>query len=227
MPTVLITGANKGLGLEFARQYAADRWRVIATCPDPAAAGDLRALPGDVRVERLDVTAQDQIDALADALAAEAIDLLLLNAGVHLQKDCTLATLDPVRWLEELRINVIAPIMVARRFVPHVARSRERRIVAMSSSLGSHAMVRAGSNHAYRSAKAALNMALGVMALELKEQGITVVPVAPGMTRTDMGGPDAPFSAEDSVAHVRRTIAGLRPGDTGRFLSRDASALPW
>jgi NAD(P)-dependent dehydrogenase (short-subunit alcohol dehydrogenase family) len=227
MPTVFITGANKGLGLEFARQYADDGWRVIASCPDPAEARELKTLKGQVDMRALDVRDGRAIEELAQQLEGTAIDLLLLNAGLHLQKDCTLDSLDGELWLDEMRVNVVAPIMVARRFAGLVARSGQRRIVAMSSSLGSIAMIKNGGNYAYRAGKAALNSSLKILSADLAGQGITVVAIAPGLTRTDMGGPNALFSTEDSVSNVRRTMAALGPGDSGKFLSRDATPLPW
>lgn len=227
MPTVFITGANKGLGLEFARQYADDGWQVIASCPDPQQAQALKRLKGSVELCALDVRNAPAIDALAASLGSRSIDLLLLNAGLHLQKDCTLETLDGPLWLEEMQVNVVAPIMVARRFAPLVARSVHKRIVAMSSSLGSIAMVRNGGNQAYRSGKAALNAALRILSFDLAGEGITVAAIAPGLTRTDMGGPAALYSPEDSVANVRRTVAGLTPADSGKFLNRDGTPLPW
>ncbi len=226
MPTVLVTGANRGLGLEFARQYAAAGWQVIATCREPGRAAALKSLPG-VSVESLDITDGASIAALARRLGNAAIDLLLLNAGVHLQKDCSLEELDPLKWLEEMRVNAIAPVMLARRLANHVARSEQKRVVAISSGSGSIANAKRGGNYAYRSVKAALNMAMKALAADLGPRGITVVPVAPGHTRTDMGGGDAPHSAEDSVAKVRATIAALRFADSGSFFNRDGTRLPW
>ena len=127
----------------------------------------------------------------------------------------------------ELRVNVIAAPMVARRFVPLVARSNERRIVAMSSSLGSIAMMKTGGNYAYRAGKAALNAVMRTLAADLSGQGITVAVIAPGLTRTDMGGPNALFAVDDSVTRVRRTIAALRPDQSGGFFDRDGKTLPW
>lgn len=227
MPTVLITGANKGLGLEFARQYAASGWKVIATSPRLDWTDALRELNGALQIEKLDVRSADELDALARALEGVAIDVLLLNAGVHLQKDKPLDQLDPDTWLEELRVNVIAPVMVARRFAPLVGRSAQRKIVAMSSSLGSIAMNTAGGNLSYRSAKSALNSALRTLAVELRSSGVIVAPIAPGITRTDMGGPLAPFTAQDSVERVRQVIAELTIEHSGRFFSRDGTELAW
>ena len=227
MPTVLITGANRGLGLEFAKQYAAAGWSVIATCRDYSRAGSLKNLKGDVATHALDVTDTRSVDSLARALEGTPIDVLLLNAAVHLQKDCTLEALDGARWLEEMRVNVVAPVMVARRFASHVARSGQKRIVAISSGSGSTANVKKGGGYAYRAGKAALNNAMKVLSMDLADRGITVVPIAPGHTRTDMGGPDAPHAATDSVALVRDVIQKLRPEDSGRFFNRDGNELPW
>ena len=227
MPTVMITGANRGLGLELARQYASDGWTVVATCREPVRATELKALTGDVSIALLDVTDAESFDALAANIEGLPIDVLILNAGLNLQKDCTLEDLDPQIWLDELRVNLVAPVMVARRFVGNVARSSQKRIVAISSGSGSTARTARGGNYAYRAGKAALNNAMKVLALDLESQRITVVPIAPGHTSTDMGGPNARYSAADSIARVRTTIAGLRFEDSGLFFKRDGSLLPW
>lgn len=227
MPSVLITGASHGLGLEFARQYAADGWRVIATCRDPDRARDLKAIAGELATHALDVTDEGALDELARRLEGTAIDVLLLNAGVHLQKDCTLAQLDPGLWLQELRVNAIAPLVVARRFIDHVSRSDQKRIIAISSGAGSISRTKTGGNYAYRTGKAALNAAMRTLAVDVADRGITVVSIGPGHTRTDMGGEDAPYSAQDSVSKVRATIARLQFEDSGSFLARDGAHLPW
>ena len=227
MPSILITGANRGLGLEFARQYAADGWRVIATCRNPGQARDLGGLEGRVEILALDVTDKHSVGALVDALGTSPIDVLLLNAGVHLQKDCSLEELDGERWQLEFHVNVIAPLMLARRLADHVARSDLRRIVAISSGSGSIQNMKTGGNHAYRSGKAALNASMKILAGDLASRGVTVVPIAPGHTRTDMGGSNAPYTAEDSVTRVRGAISRLTFNDSGAFLSRDGIPLPW
>ena len=227
MPSVLITGANRGLGLEFARQYATDGWRVIATCRVPQRAHALQALKGEIEHHALDVTANMSIGTLITALGHAPVDLLLLNAGVHLQKDCTLDELDGERWLRELEVNVIAPLMLARRLADNITRSNLRRIVAISSGGGSIGNMKSGGNYAYRTGKAALNAAMKTLAFDLASRGITVVPIGPGHTRTDMGGVDAPHTAEDSVARVRGVIERLTFKDSGTFLSRDGAPLPW
>lgn len=227
MPTVFITGASRGLGLEFARQYAADGWRVIATCRAPQGAHALNALAGPVAIHPLDVREERSIKELAGRLAGTCIDILLLNAGVHLQKGATLAELDAGLWLEELKVNMISPLMIARSFVDHVARSNQKRMVAISSNSGSIARIKEGGNYAYRSGKAALNAVMRVLAADVAHREITVVAIGPGHTRTDMGGGNAAYSAAESVSAVRATIAGLQFKDSGGFLSRDGVPLAW
>lgn len=227
MPSVLITGANRGLGLEFARQYAAEGWRVIAACRDPAMAHDLRGLKGSVEILALDVTDKHSVGNLVDALGTSTIDVLLLNAGVHLQKDCSLEALNEELWQREFNVNVIAPLLLARCLADPVARSDLRRIVAISSGSGSIQNMKAGGNHAYRACKAALNASMKILASDLASRGVTVVPIAPGHTRTDMGGSIAPYTAEDSVTRVRGAIGRLTFKDSGTFLSRDGTPLPW
>ena len=215
------------LGLEFARQYAADGWRVIATCRDPVRARALQSLDGRVERIALDVTDNLSIGTLVVTLGQTPIDVLLLNAAVHLQKDCALEELNEERWLLEFNVNVIAPTILARRLADNVARSDLRRIVAISSGSGSINNMKTGGNYAYRACKAALNASMRTLAFDLASRGITVVSVAPGHTRTDMGGTDAPYSAEDSVARVRGVIDRLAFKDSGNFLSRDGRPLPW
>lgn len=227
MLSVLITGANRGLGLEFARQYAADGWRVIATCRDPQSAHALQGIKGNVECLALDVTDSLSVGTLVTTLGSTPIDVLLLNAAVHLQKDFTLEQLNAERWLLELNVNVIAPLILARRLADNVARSDLRRIVAVSSGSGSIGNFKTGGSYAYRTGKAALNAAMKILAIDLASRGITVTPVAPGHTRTDMGGAEAPYSAQDSVARVRGVIQRLSFKDSGAFLSRDGTPLPW
>ena len=227
MPTVLITGASRGFGLEFARQYAADGWRVIATARNPRTPSGLRKLAGDVRLHRLDVGDFAAIDALAVELAGIPIDVLLLNAGINPQpRGPAAAGTDYDVWPEALRINVMAQLRCAVAFAPHLAQSRLKVMAAVSSGGASLSEPR-GSNYVYRSSKAALNLCMAGLAREYKDRGLISVMLAPGWTRTDMGGPDAPFALDDSVRKMRGVIAGLTPADSGRFITRDGRDNPW
>ena len=227
MPTVLITGASRGLGLEFARQYAAAGWRVIATARNPRTPSGLRKLEGEVELHRLDVGDFAAIDALAAELAGTPIDVLLLNAGINPQPQGPGAEgTDYAVWPEAFRVNTMAQLRCAAAFAPHVAASGQKVIAAMSSG-GATISQAKGSNYVYRSTKAALNLCMAGLAREYKERGIIVVMLAPGWTRTDMGGADAPYALDDSIERMRRVIAALRPEDSGRFINRDGKDSPW
>ena len=227
MPTMLITGAGRGIGLEFVRQYAADGWRVHAACRDPAGARDLAGVKGDLRRHSLDVTDHAAIDSLALALAGEAIDLLVNNAGIYGPRPAQLGTVDYDAWGEVMRVNVMAPMRMAESFVDHVAASDRKLVVTISSAMGSIGDNRSGGSYIYRSSKAAVNAVMKNLSVELAPRGITVVVFHPGWVRTDMGGAGASLDASRSIAGMRRVIAGLGSGDTGRFLGHDGSELPW
>ena len=227
MPTCLITGANRGLGLEFAKQYAADGWKVIATCRKPDAAAELNALEGDIQVHALDVTDFAEIEALGKKLTGEAIDLLLKNAGVYGPRVVTHDAVDYAAWTDVLRANAMAPLKMSAVFEPHVAAGKLRRMAAITSLMGSMADNVSGGSYIYRSSKAALNAVMKSLANDLKGKGISVVMLHPGWVRTDMGGPNAKIGASESVAGMRKVIDGMSVENTGRFMNYDGRELPW
>jgi NAD(P)-dependent dehydrogenase (short-subunit alcohol dehydrogenase family) len=231
MPVILITGASRGLGLEFARQYAQAGWQVLACCRHPDSATELRELATRhpaVSLRRLDVGRFEDIDALARELADESIDVLLNNAGVYGDSEHNrFGALDYALWSEVLRIDTLAPVKLAEAFLPQVARGERRLIVAITSLMGSIADNTSGGSILYRSAKAALNAAMKSLAIDLKSQGVGVLLLHPGWVRTDMGGPNAPTLPSESIAGMRRVIEDYRPADTGRFLNFRGEELPW
>ena len=223
MPRVLVTGANRGIGLEFVRQYAADGWHVIACCRKPGEADALKKLKGEVSIEALDVTDDDQIAKLGARLKGQAIDLLINNAGIYGSRKGT----GTAAWLDVLRVNTIGPFRLAEALSPHVARSERKLIVSLTSGMGSIASNDDGGFPMYRSSKAALNMVMKGLSVELKAQGVTVVVFSPGWVKTDMGGKSAPLTVHDSITSLRKTIAKLKPADSGKFLNYDGKPLPW
>lgn len=231
MATVLITGANRGLGLEFCRQYAAAGWRVLACCRDPGGAAALRELAAhhpSLAIHRLDLGRFEDIDALSRELAAESIDVLLNNAGVYGDAEHNrFGALDYGLWERVLRIDALAPTKMAEAFLPQVERGSRKLIVAITSLMGSLADNGSGGAILYRSAKAALNAAMKSLSIDLKSRGVGVLLLHPGWVRTDMGGSNAPTSPEESVAGLRRVIDGYRPEDSGRFLDFRGRELPW
>ncbi len=227
MPSVLITGASRGLGLEYARQYAADGWKVFATCRDPENAEALRGLPGDVDVRPLDVADFGQIQELAKALRKESIDLLLNNAGIYGPRPSKLGGIEYDAWEQVMRINVLSPIRVTECFRDHVAGGALKKIAFMSSKMGSMGDNESGASYIYRSSKAALNAAAKSLSVDLKPRGIAVAILHPGWVRTDMGGPGGLIDAPESVSGLRRVIDELSLENSGRFSNYDGTEIPW
>ena len=225
MPTVLITGANRGLGLEFARQYAAEGWQVIATCRRPAEASTLKALGADVAVHGLDVADVAAITALSRELGRATVDVLIANAGVGFPDDMSLDAVDAEGWGRVLRINTVAPLALAGAFRPQVARSAGRKVIAVSSLLGSIGSNADGGAYVYRSSKAALNAVWRSFALDNPE--LIAAVLSPGWVRTDMGGPAAALSPKESVAGMRRVIAKLSPAQSGTFINYEGRPIRW
>ena len=230
MPSVLITGANRGIGLEFTSSFADDGWRVHACCRNPDKAKDLKLLAegssGAVSVHRLDVTDGLKAASLAREFAEEAIDILINNAGVYGPREGFGET-DYDEWLPVLAVNVLAPMRIVERFAEHVGRSERRLIVNISSRMGSMAENTGGGAYIYRSSKAALNMVSRSLAADLAPRSITVVAFHPGWVQTDMGGQQAAISAQESVQGMRKVIDRLTPDDTGKFFGFDGREIPW
>ncbi len=227
MPSVLVTGAGRGLGLEFARQYAADGWRVIATCRDPLMAQGLAPLQGDIEVHTLNVVDNAQIQALAKSLKKEPIDLLLNNAGIYGPRPVKLGGVDYAVWADVMRLNAMSPLKVSECFLDHMVAGKLKKIVTISSKMGSMGDNDSGGGYIYRSSKAALNAVMKSLSIDLKPRGISVAVLHPGWVRTDMGGPGGLIDAEQSVTGMRRVIEGLDMATSGRFYNYDGAEIPW
>src|SRR5262245_31651614 len=180
--TVLITGANRGLGLEFTRQYAADGWHVIACCRDPKEAPELKKLKAEVHA--LDVTSQESIDHLAKTLNGKPIDVLINNAGTHGDRR-SFGETDIALWKQIFAVNTIAPYQVLAALLDNVVAGAQKKVVNISSKVGSIGDAPGGGNYAYRSSKTALNMVMVNAAHELKNHGITILLIHPGWVQTD------------------------------------------
>jgi NAD(P)-dependent dehydrogenase (short-subunit alcohol dehydrogenase family) len=236
MTTVLITGANRGLGLGLARLYAKDGAKVFACCRNPEAAEDLSELAsnGNVIVEALDVADGESVDALKASIGDEPIDILLNVAGYYGKAIVTapgglqeFGTTDYEEWQTILEINVMGPMRMAEAFVENVAASEQKKIVTLSSILGSIGGNTSGKIYEYRASKAAVNAIMRSMGIDLKVRGIIAVPMHPGWVRTDMGGPKADIDADASVSGMKQVIDGLSLADAGRFVTYDGGELPW
>lgn len=229
--TVLVTGANRGLGLEFARQYAADGWTVYAACRAPAGAAALQQLAaasgGRIAVLALDVTDTGSVRAAAAKLAGVPIDLLVNNAGVGAPKGQKLGDLDYAAWQRVLDANTLGPLRVAEAFLGSIELGMQKKIVTITSGMGSIADNGSGGSYAYRSSKAAVNMVVKSLSIDLAPRGITCIVVNPGWVRTDMGGAGGRLSPEQSISGMRKVIAGLTLADSGEFFNYDGEHYPW
>jgi NAD(P)-dependent dehydrogenase (short-subunit alcohol dehydrogenase family) len=226
-PTVFITGANRGIGLELVRQYAAAAWRVIATCRNPIGLGELAKLHGEIEVHGLEVTDATQATALAKELDGTAIDVLINNAGVYGPNKYSLDEVDEDAWVQTLRVNVMAPLRISNLFTPHVAASTQRKIITVTSKMGSIGDNASGGVYIYRSSKSAVNAVMRSLSHEVRDQGIIVTLLHPGWVKTDMGGPNALISVEESVTGMRGVIANLNREQSGSFLNYDGTEIPW
>jgi len=224
--TALITGANRGIGLEYCRQLQAAGWSVIGTARKPDEAAELEAL--GVRVEALDVTDSASVSALAQRLKGVAIDLLINNAGIGTSsRSGKISEFEPDSVEQVLAVNLIGPMRVTQALLPNLHAGKGRTVVSISSRLGSVELNTNGGYYGYRESKAGLNMFMRSLAMELKGDGFVCVAMSPGWVRTDMGGPQATLSAEESVGGMLKVIAGLMPEDTGTYFSYDGQRLPW
>lgn len=232
MNTILITGANRGIGLEFVRQYVAEGWRVLACCRHPEKSSALKQLaahyPGLITVHALDVAEHAQIEDLARMLADVAIDILVNNAGIYPDSDAGgFGHTDYEEWMQALRINTMAPLKMAEAFAPHLRRGQRKTIATLTSKMGSIADNGSGGNYLYRSSKAAANMVVKSLSIDLKPLGISAVAFHPGWVQTDMGGSNAMIAAQQSVAGMRQVIEGISPAHSGKFFAYDGQEIPW
>ncbi|HEY3327487.1 MAG TPA: SDR family oxidoreductase [Novimethylophilus sp.] len=231
MDTLLITGANRGLGLEFVKQYAAAGWRVLACCRDPGQARALGKIAADsqgrVMSHALDMADFHAIDTLAEELRDIPIDLIINNAGIYPDRNSGFGRTDYDVWASAFRVNAMAPLKMAEAFIGHLERAKGKSIATVGSKMGSVADNTSGGCYLYRSSKAAVNIVVKSLAIDLAGRGIKAVVLHPGWVQTDMGGPNALITAEQSVAGMCNVLTRLTVADSGRFIAYDGKDVPW
>lgn len=222
--TVLVTGANRGIGLEFARQYRAAGWTVIGTARKPDKADDLRATGAEV--VQLDVADAESVSKMATALKGRPIHLLINNAGIS-GRGGAVAELDFDRIERVFAVNTLGPMRVTKALLPNLKAAGDPTVVSISSGLGSIENNTGGGWYGYRESKAALNMFMRTLAAEMRDDGFKCIAMSPGWVRTDMGGAQATLSPEESITGMRRVIDRLTAEDSGGFFNHDGEKLPW
>ena len=221
--TVLITGANRGLGLEFARQYKAAGWTVIGTARNPARANELKGL--NVQVVQLDVTDRDSIATMAATLDGRGVDMLINNAGIF-PRVSEIEEVDADDYAQTLMVNTLGPVLVTQALMPNLRQGELKRVVNITSRLGSIEL-NSGNYYGYRESKSALNMFTATLAAELGPEGFICLAIHPGWVRTDMGGSTANLSPEQSVSAMRAVIDNLTSQDNGTYRGYNGDPVPW
>ncbi|HEB82182.1 MAG TPA: SDR family oxidoreductase [Gammaproteobacteria bacterium] len=228
---ILITGANRGIGLEMVRQAQQQGWRVFACCRNPHNADSLfniaRLSNGQISVHIADMLELATLQALSYELRNEAIDILVNNAGVYGPDKNRFGNVDVAGWLQTFQVNSIAPLKMVEAFIEQLNMGQRKVVACMSSKMGSMADNGYGNSYIYRSSKAALNAVVKSLSIDLKEQGIISVALHPGWVKTDMGGPNAEISTTECVQQLLGHINALTPADSGRFIDIDGSDIPW
>jgi NAD(P)-dependent dehydrogenase (short-subunit alcohol dehydrogenase family) len=229
---VLVTGSNRGLGLELVRQYARDGWQVFAACRYPAEAHSLMALAdhhSGVSIHRLDITRPEDLRAIAWELEGEPLDLLFNNAGIYLEQSYELPRLGAIRycdWMQTFSVNTLGAVRLTEALLESLRAAEQPLVATMTSHMGSIGDIDMPGSLYYRSSKAALNAAMQGLAAELKPEGIGVLLLHPGGVRTRMG-PRHGISPEESVRGLRRQVAAFDLAHSGRFVRYDGTEMPW
>lgn len=231
MPTLLITGANRGIGLELCKQYLTDGWEVHACCRKPKSAKELSKLADNnkhkLTIHELEVTKEKQMDALKIKLKDKPVDILINNAGVYAMGASQFGKAEDKAWDEAVAVNLIAPMKMMEHFVENVSISDKKLIASMSSKMGSMEDNTSGGAYAYRATKAALNAVMVSAAHDLRHLDITALILHPGWVRTDMGGPHGEISVEESATLLKRILRECDLNDSGKFFDIDGTVIPW
>jgi short-subunit dehydrogenase len=225
--TVLITGANRGLGLEFVRQYASDNYEVIACARKLNKKDSLHKLQEaykNISIFSLDIQNFTSIDQLAKTLK-KPIDILINNAGVY--PDSSIDHIDYDAWLDAFKINTLAAFKMTKAFLPHLKKGDLKKVASLTSKMGSIDDNSGGGEYLYRSSKTALNMVMKSLSIDLKPYDLSLITLHPGWVRTDMGGPNGLIDADESVAGMKRQIDKLSVKTTGQFIAYDGKKIPW
>ncbi|HAD72538.1 MAG: SDR family oxidoreductase [Gammaproteobacteria bacterium] len=230
MATVLITGTNRGIGLEFVKQFLAREDTVLATCRDMGSATELRQLKNDTRklhIFELDVSSQKSMEDLTLQLAGHAIDIFINNAGVYGPRDSTFGKVSANEWAKVLQVNAKAPMILTQLLIDNLRDGSDKKLLYITSKMGSIDDNKGGGSYVYRSSKAALNAVVKSISVDLRDSGFSVAVLHPGWVQTDMGGPNALIDVTTSVSKMIDVIDNLNFHNSGSFFNYDGGIIPW
>ena len=228
--SILITGTNRGIGLEFVKHYIKNNEKVIATCRNRNSAKDLLELENttnNLSLVELDVSNPNSINNFTSKIAGLPIDTFISNAGVSGPKNIEFGNFDAKEWLDVFNVNTIAPLLITQKILKNLRLGKDKKLAFISSKVGSIEDNTSGGMYIYRTSKTALNQVIKSLSIDFKEDNFIVVALHPGWVQTDMGGPNALIDTKTSVKGLIEVIDSLTPKNSGKFYNYDGSAIPW
>ena len=230
MATILVTGANRGLGIEFVEQYLNDGNEVIATYRNENSSMDLIKMGNErsnLKLLQLDVSSNKSLNSFAENLGDSQIDIFINNAGVYGPRNSSFGNVDEENWIPAIKINAIAPILLTQLIIKNIRSGADKKLIFVTSKMGSIDDNKGGGAYVYRSSKTALNAVVKSLSVDLENEGIVVALIHPGWVKTDMGGPNALIDKDTSVRGMTEVISNLDISSTGNFYNYDGSIIPW
>ena len=230
MATILVTGANRGLGIEFVEQYLNDGNEVIATYRNENSSMDLIKMGNErsnLKLLQLDVSSNKSLNSFAENLGDSPIDIFINNAGVYGPRNSSFGNVDEENWIPAIKINAIAPILLTQLIIKNIRSGADKKLIFVTSKMGSIDDNKGGGAYVYRSSKTALNAVVKSLSVDLENEGIVVALIHPGWVKTDMGGPNALIDKDTSVRGMTEVISNLDISSTGNFYNYDGSIIPW
>ena len=230
MANILVTGANRGLGIEFVEQYLNEGNEVIATYRNENSSMDLIEMVNErsnLKLLQLDVSSNKSLNSFAENLGDSPIDIFINNAGVYGPRNSSFGNVDEENWIPAIKINAIAPILLTQLIIKNIRSGADKKLIYITSKMGSIDDNKGGGAYVYRSSKTALNSVVKSLSVDLENEGIVVALIHPGWVKTDMGGPNALISKDTSVRGMTEVISNLDISSTGNFYNYDGSIIPW
>ena len=230
MATILVTGANRGLGIEFVEQYLNEGNEVIATYRNENSSMDLIEMDNErsnLKLLQLDVSSKKSLNSFAKNLGNAPIDIFINNAGVYGPRNSSFGNVDEENWIPAIKVNTIAPILMTQLIIKNIRSGADKKLIYITSKMGSIDDNKGGGAYVYRSSKTALNSVVKSLSVDLENEGMTVALIHPGWVKTDMGGPSALIDKDTSVRGMTEVISNLDISSTGNFYNYDGSIIPW
>lgn len=230
MARILITGANRGLGLEFVERYLESGDDVIATYRNEESSFDLinmRDERSNLKLLHLDVSSNKSLNSFAENLGDSPIDIFINNAGVYGPRNSSFENVNEENWIPAIKVNAIAPLLLTQLIIKNIRAGTDKKLIYITSKMGSIDDNKGGGAYVYRSSKTALNAVVKSLSVDLKNENIAVALIHPGWVKTDMGGPNALIERDTSVRGMTEVISNLDITSTGNFYNYDGSIIPW